>query len=303
MSEPNEKKTPVKKRATKKKTRPKTEKRLGPRANVETDAIYKMMSEGHSIDDIAKTLNRNVETINKWLDDLHLESIGANSLDVQRIVGNLHKSHFWGELCKQFTTGELKYFEGEWVTLMLQLKEDVLAAELLSLKQLVTLNILINRCMKERRDHLEEIEKLQRELALEYKMPMQDPDRIAGLEQQISYARSAATQYTTEYTKLLDQQKNINKDMKTTRDQRIKRIEDSRTNFAGLIRALEDEDYRRRLGGEAELMKIAKNKAKMELGEYHEFADQKVDRPLLNAETVMLDETDEEDLDAQTDED
>ena len=232
-----------------------------------------------------------------------MESIGANSLDVQRIVGNLHKSHFWSEICKQFTTGELKYFEGEWVTLMLQLKEDVLAAELLSLKQLVTLNILINRCMKERKDHLEEIEKLQRELALEYKMPMQDPDRIAGLEQQISYARSAATQYTTEYAKLLDQQKNINKDLKTTRDQRIKRIEDSRTNFAGLIRALEDEDYRRRLGGEAELMKIAKNKAKMELGEYHEFADDRVDRPLLNAETVMLDEDDQEgeSLDDETD--
>jgi hypothetical protein len=209
-------------------------------------------------------------------------------------MGNLHKSHFWAEICKQFTQEELKYFEGEWVTLMLQFKEDVLAAEVLSLKQLVTLNILINRCMKERKAHLEEVEKLQLRLAQEYKMgDMKDPDRIHELEQQISYARSAATQYTVEYTKLLDQQKTINKDMKITRDQRIKRIEDSKTSFAGLIRALEDEEYRKRMGRDAELMKIAKDKAKKDLGEYHEFADGKVDRPLLNCDTVIEDDDDD----------
>ena len=268
-----------------------TERRVGPRSEAEADAIYEMMSKGHTIEEIAKTLNRNEATVVKWIEELHLESIGANSLDVKRIIGNLHKSHFWQELCKQFTQEELKYFEGEWVTLMLQLKEDVLAAELLSLRQLVTINILINRCMKDRKGHLEEIAKLQKDLEKEYKLgEFRDPDRISSLEQQISYARSAATQYTVEYTKLLDQQKNINKDLKTTRDQRIKRIEDSKTSFAGLIRALEDEDYRKRVGGEAELMKIAKNKAKRELGEYHEFADNKVDRPLLNADTVLLED-------------
>lgn len=272
-----------------------SDKKVGPRSEAETDAIYEMMAKGHTTEEIAKTLGRNEETIVKWIEELHLESIGANSLDVKRIIGNLHKSHFWQEVCKQFTTDELKYFEGEWVTLMLQFKEDVLAAEILSLRQLVTINILINRCMKERKAHLEEIEKLQKDLDKEYKMgDLRDPDRISSLEQQISYARSAATQYTVEYTKLLDQQKTINKDMKATRDQRIKRIEDSKTSFAGLIRALEEEDYRKRMGGEAELMKIAKNKAKRELGEYHEFADNKVDRPLLNADTVLLDDEQED---------
>ena len=269
--------------------------RLGPRSDAETNAVYQMMAEGYNIDEIAVKLNRQKDTITRWIEELHLESIGANPLDVQRIINNLHRSHFWSEICKQFTQEELKYFEGEWVTLMLQFKEDVLAAEILSLKQLVTINILINRCMKERRIHLEEVEKLQLKLAAEYKMgDMKDPDRIHELEQQISYARSAATQYTVEYTKLLDQQKQINKDMKATRDQRIKKIEDSKTSFAGLIRALEDEEYRRRMGRDAELMKIAKDKAKSDLGEYHEFADGKVDRPILNCETVINDEDEEQ---------
>jgi hypothetical protein len=276
-----------------KKQFPPTNRQLGPRSDAETDAIYNMMAEGKTIAQIAIALNRQEKTLLKWIEELHLESIGANALDVKRIIGNLRKSHFWTEICKQFTQEEIKYFEGEWATLMLQFKEDVLAAEVLSLKQLVTLNILINRCMKERKAHLEEIDKLQTSLAAEYAMgDMKDPDRIHDLEQQISYARSAASQYTVEYTKLLDQQKTINKDLKATRDQRIKRIEDSKTSFAGLIRALEDAEYRKRMGKDAELMKIAKDKAKQDLSEYHEFADGKLDRPLLNCDTVMLDEDD-----------
>ena len=260
----------------------------GPRSDRETELLYEYMSEGKKIDEICRLLNRNVSTVKKWLDDLHIEQMGANSFDVKRIVGDLHKRHFWQEVCQQFTQEELKYFEGEWLSLMLQFREDVLAAEVLSLKQLVTINILINRSMKERKKHIEEIDKLQTEINKEYALgDMKDGDKLANLENQVSYARSALGQYTTEYTKLLDQQKNITKDMKATRDQRIKRVEDSKSSWAGLIRLLEEDDHRQKMGYDAEIMKIAKDRAKEQLGNYVTYDNGQIDRPLLTPETVI----------------
>ena len=73
-------------------------------------------------------------------------------------------------------------------------------------------------------------------------------------------------------------------------DQRIKRIEDSKTTFSGLLRALDEEDLRRRMGDEAELMKLAKDKSKKKLSEVHIYSDGEGDLPLLTPETVLTQE-------------
>lgn len=142
--------------------------------------------------------------------------------------------------------------------------------------------------MKERRKHIEEIEKLQKQINSEYDLDedLRDINKLANLEQQIAYARNSIGQYTTEYTKLLGEQKAINQSLKATRDQRIKKIEDSKTTFAGLLRALDDEELRKRMGDDAELMKLAKDKSKKKLSEYHLFANGELDQPLLTPESI-----------------
>ena len=142
--------------------------------------------------------------------------------------------------------------------------------------------------MKERRKHIEEIEKLQKQINIEYDLDedLRDIPKLTNLEQQIAYARNSIGQYTTEYTKLLGEQKAINQSLKATRDQRIKKIEDSKTTFAGLLRALDDEDLRKRMGNEAELMRLAKDKSKQKLSEYHLFANNELDLPLLTPESI-----------------
>ena len=65
---------------------------------------------------------------------------------------------------------ELLYFENTWVNLVKQFREDVLPAEELQIKQFITIDILINRSMKERKRHIAETEKLQKQVDLEYKV-------------------------------------------------------------------------------------------------------------------------------------
>jgi uncharacterized protein Smg (DUF494 family) len=143
--------------------------------------------------------------------------------------------------------------------------------------------------MKERKRHISDTEKLQDEVDKEYRLSedARDAAKLANLETQLSFARNSIANYTNEYTKLLNEQQKISKDLKATREQRIKRIEDGKSSWIGLIRMLEDEEIREKEGREMEIMAMAVDKNKKLLAEYHNYADDTVDSPLLTPETIV----------------
>jgi hypothetical protein len=248
------------------------------RGQLSTDEMnyIKDRANEDSMEDIANVLNRSVNPIKKYIQDNKLKS-----------------KSFWGEVCKQFDeeTGELKYFQDTWINLIKQFREDVLPAEELQLKQFITIDILINRSMKERKRHIAETEKLQKQVDLEYKLPEEDRDipKLTNLETQLSFARNSIASYTNEYTKLLSEQQKISKDLKATREQRIKRIEDGKSSWTGLIRMLEDEAIREKEGRQLEILKMATNKSKEHLNDLHTYQDDEIDRPILNSDSVLKD--------------
>ena len=142
--------------------------------------------------------------------------------------------------------------------------------------------------MKERKRHITETDKLQKLVDAEYDKPenQRDIPRLANLETQLSFARNSIANYTNEYTKLLNEQQKISKDLKATREQRIKRIEDGKSSWVGLIRMLEDEQIREKEGKEMQILTMAANKFKNTLQEYHEYQDGSVDRPFLTPDSV-----------------
>ncbi|NDB58698.1 hypothetical protein EB001_09650 [bacterium] len=243
-----------------------------------------------SAEQIASALNRNVDPINRYIDEQQLYSLHDKS-ENEILKRKLHSKTFWNEIVRQFDedSGELEYFEDTWVGLIKQFREDVLPAEELQIKQFITIDILINRSMKERKRHISETEKLQKLVDKEYDKSETDRDipKLANLETQLSFARNSIASYTNEYTKLLNEQQKISKDLKATREQRIKRIEDGKSSWVGLIRMLEDEDIREKEGREMEILAMATEKAKQNLYEYHQYADHKVDSPILNSTSAF----------------
>ena len=245
-----------------------------------------------SIEQIAEALNRTVKPVQRYVTE---SKIGIKSKDEQEtdktLRQKLHAKTFWVEIEKQFdkSTGELQYFEDTWIGLVKQFREDVLPAEELQIKQFITIDILINRSMKERKRHIADTEKLQEEVDREYKLPedVRDGPKLANLETQLSFARNSIANYTNEYTKLLNEQQKISKDLKATREQRIKRIEDGKSSWIGLIRMLEDEEIREKEGREMEIMNMSVEQQIKKLSEYHEYQDGEVDTPLLTPETVQ----------------
>ena len=244
-----------------------------------------------SIEDIATHLNRNIDPIKRFIKESNLVAPDqVKEFDI--LKQKLYLKPFWTEIEKQFDkdSGELEYFENTWIGLIKQFREDVLPAEELQIKQFITIDILINRSMKERKRHISETEKLQVSVDKEYAKPENERDipKLANLESQLSFARNSIASYTNEFTKLLNEQQKISKDLKATREQRIKRIEDGKSSWIGLIRMLEDEDIREKEGREMEILKMATDKIKKELYEYHNYADNKADIPILNDQSISL---------------
>jgi hypothetical protein len=247
-----------------------------------------------SIEQIADRLNRSTAPVKRFATENNLYSSPDENNEKDTIRQKLRSKSFWQEITKQFDndSGELDYFEEIWINLIKQFREDVLPAEELQIKQFITIDILINRSMKERKRHIAETEKLQRLVDKEYEKPEQDRDipKLANLETQLSFARNSIASYTNEYTKLLNEQQKISKDLKATREQRIKRIEDGKSSWTGLIRMLEDEDTREREGREMEIMARAVSKAKESLHDYHTYQDGSIDMPILSPDSVLLKE-------------
>ena len=243
-----------------------------------------------TIDQISANLNRSTAPIERYALENDLIIKNTDSNDDKYLRNKLHKKNFWQEIERQFDSdsGELEYFENIWINLIKQFREDVLPAEELQIKQFITIDILINRSMKERKRHIAETDKLQKQVDKEYEKPedQRDIPKLANLETQLSFARNSIANYTNEYTKLLNEQQKISKDLKATREQRIKRIEDGKSSWTGLIRMLEDEEIREKEGREMEILALATDKIKDKLYDYHNYADNTVDRPFLTPDTV-----------------
>jgi len=243
-----------------------------------------------TIEQIADSLNRSTQPIKRYIEENQLVVPESEKNDNEYLRRKLYSKTFWQEVTRQFdeTSGELKYFEDTWIGLIKQFREDVLPAEELQIKQFITIDILINRSMKERKRHISETEKLQKQVDKEYEKPedQRDIPKLANLETQLSFARNSIANYTNEYTKLLAEQQKISKDLKATREQRIKRIEDGKSSWAGLIRMLEDEQIREKEGREMEILSMATDKIRSSLSEYHNYQDGVVDRPFLTPESL-----------------
>jgi len=260
--------------------------------SLEEEKFIRENYENSTIQQIADALNRNNNPVQKYIDQNHL-LITSSSQEAQNnelLKHKLHGKTFWPEIKRQFDfeTGELQYFEDTWIGLIKQFREDVLPAEELQIKQFITIDILINRSMKERKRHIAETDKLQKLVDKEYEKleDQRDIPKLANMETQLSFARNSIANYTNEYTKLLNEQQKISKDLKATREQRIKRIEDGKSSWVGLIRMLEDEEIREKEGREMEILNIAANNYKYKLSEYHAFQDNTLDKPFLTPDTV-----------------
>jgi hypothetical protein len=268
-----------------------TQKKRGKLSTSEENFIREHASK-MSIADIALQLNRTSEPVERFINENSLASIDkVEGLDqeYEDLLASLKRKSYWKELENQLDKDELSYFAAMWVDFMMQFRQDVLASEEYQIKQLIILEILTNRLMRKRLMAKNDIERLSKALKDEYDVPAatRDSGQIAMLEGQLSLAKTAESNMTNEQNKLAQDIKTLYKDLKATRDQRFNKVESGEKTFMTLLKDMYEEEVRRKEGEAAELMRIATQKKRLELEDYHTFGDNLLDMPFLTPEGVL----------------
>ena len=108
------------------------------------------------------------------------------------------------------------------------------------------------------------------------------------MERQVAIIRASQETLSKDYKDLQTRKATMLKDLKGTREQRIKAIEDSKQTFASLVKQLAtDTEFRTSIGIEMEKMRLAAEKEKERLSDYHTYEDETVDQPFLTPETLI----------------
>ena len=181
------------------------EKKRGALSTKEMNYIDEFVGK-KSAEEMGEHLNRHAPPIKRYIDKKYFKYQGMTEEEevLVHLREKLSTRPYFTEICLQLTDVELEYFTKLWVEIIHQFREDVLPTEEMQIKQYIIIEVLMNRSMKERKRHIEDLEQAEKELVKLYKVPEANRDhaRIDNLSTRISFLRNAIGSYTTEHTKL-----------------------------------------------------------------------------------------------------
>jgi hypothetical protein len=174
------------------------------------------------------------------------------------------------------------------VIIVTQLGGDILPTEELQLKEMLTVEILKARLLKENKMLADACVRYSSLIETEMAQDKEARDRqlLAHYKAEMAQARSTIRDNLKTVREFSEKSTALNKALNTSRDQRTKDFEKSRYDFVGVLKLLQENDVRQRVGKEMELMKRARERAEEQLGNYYEYADKQLDKPLLTSETI-----------------
>jgi len=238
-----------------------------------------------TVEDIASQLDRNVTSVENFIK----RKLKVGLSKIEAAAYSLEDRPYWRELESQFTTDELELFKYHWARIISQFKDDVFPTEELQVVDVIKLEILMNRCLKGNKENIEQINTYDYMVKDERSRDkdQQDHDYIINLERQIASLRASQESLNRDYRELQAKKGSMLKEMKGTREQRIKRLEDSKQSFTSWVASMmQDPDLMKKYGIEMEKMRAAMNNEKDRLSKFHKYEDGTVDQPFLTPDTV-----------------
>jgi len=255
-----------------------------------------------SDEDIAAELNRPISTVLK-IKTTHGIDCVQEEFDDKEKMKVLRTKPFFKRLKRQLTQEELYTFQDKWVRYTGQFNNEIPPTEESIIVDLIRTEIMIDRLLEEQGDSRKMRESLTklREEAEEELLDNKAVDRektkdlIKDLAQQIQVIENSSVSRNKEVATQQGIQKDLRQALKATREQRVKRLEESKTNFLSLLKEAMTPEWQSREGDYLGLFNLSAKKLARKLSEIHVYSDGVVDCPFLNADTVHnLDDIQEE---------
>ena len=255
------------------------------RISKDEERTIRKLADSMTAKDIAKQLDRDTTSVENFIK----RKLKVGLTNEEFAAYSLEDRPYWVELGQQFTEDELELFKYHWSRIISQFKDDVFPTEELQVVDVIKLEILMNRCLKGNKENIEQINVYDKMIKDERSRDkdQQDHDYIINLERQVASLRASQESLNRDYRELQAKKGSMLKEMKGTREQRIKRLEDSKQSFTSWVAAMmQDPERMKRYGIEMEKMRMAMKKEKERLGEYHQYEDGVIDQPFLTPDTV-----------------
>ena len=248
--------------------------------------------EAMPFEKIAKELDRDPVSIQNFIKNKLGHGISKKEKEEFEAAYDLKARPYWVDLKAQFSTRELEMFVFHWKRIVSQFRDDVLPTEELQVIDAIKLELLMNRALKEQQANMINISNMEKLVDDEKAKDIadRDTDYIFNLERQIAILRAAHESLGKDYKELQTKKNAMLKELKGTREQRVRRLEDSRTTFSAWVQALvTDKNLSDSMGLEMEKMRIAMETEKAKLVEYHKYEDNQLDQPFLTPDSVLDD--------------
>ena len=160
--------------------------------------------------EIAEALDRAIEPINKHLEKLGKTKDLRKNLQTQAEY-NLKSRPYWRELQLQFSESELEIFLYHWKEIVSQFRKDILATEELQIIDVIKLEVLMNRALREQQYSMNRVSEFEEMIIREKSKPLEDQDRelVFSLERQIATLRAAKESLSREYKDLCRDQETL----------------------------------------------------------------------------------------------
>ena len=242
-----------------------------------------------SYEEMATHLNRDPDSVENFAKNKLGKNVTKSREFELRAGYDLKSRPYWKDLKEQFSKSELEMVVYHWGRIISQFKDDLLPTEELQVIDAIKLEVLMNRALKEQQINMDNIDMYEQILDDEKALPLheQDRDKIFNIERQIAVARAAQETLSRDYKDLQVKKNNMLKELKGTREQRIKRLEDSRQTFLGWVKViLDNPETRREMGDSMEKMRLAQKKERDRLSTLPPYEADMIDQPFLTPDSV-----------------
>ena len=239
-----------------------------------------------SPDQMAVELDRDPASVRDWIK----KKIGFSPKQKKEaaVANELKSKPYFKELSNQFTVEELEMFQFHFKKMWSQFRDDVFHTEEMQIVDTIKLEVLMNRILRAQHENQEQIRVLGGLLQAEKQRPRdeRDTEQIINWERQVAVIRASQETLSKEYKDLQARKATKMKELKGTREQRVKAIEDSKLTFASLVKKIAtDYQFRAKIGIDMEKMRLAMENEKERLSEYVDYNDGQVDQPFLTPDT------------------
>lgn len=266
----------------------------GPMSRAEEIEIIKLL-DTHTDEQIADIYRRRVDKI---------KSVRATAatrtaeMQYENIIMDLERKFFWVETLAQLLSNEVEYFQKYWASLVYQFSNSgIVATDELMMRDLILLDIHLNRANKNRKAVAEELQDIDSETLKVMAETKDDYARrvmlLQPLQDRSNALRSASKALNEEAKNIQEKKDKKYEQLKGTREMRLDKAEKSGTNFYELVKHLDTPEIRQQEGRLNELYKIAVEIAKLEYSAMHKFGNDTYDNPLLTPETVLQEKQNE----------